>query len=272
MMRAMNTRPLVLITGASSGIGATFARKLAARGYDLALVARRKDRLEEIARAITSGETGHSVHAEVLVADLARDADLLKVEDYIRAAPNLDFLVNNAGFGMAGRFYSLPIEGQDQMHRLHIIAPLRLTHAALTGMVARRRGTIVNVSSVSAFGQNPGSVSYSATKTWMNSFTEGLYMELKSAGSPVQVQALCPGFTLSEFHDTMHFDRKQIPAWMWVSADEVVDTSLQALNSGRWLVVPGWRYRLLVAIMGALPRSIHHSLAVKYARETGRDR
>jgi short-subunit dehydrogenase len=265
----VSDRPLALITGASSGIGATFARRLAARGYDLALVARRKDRLEETARDI---ESSHSVRAEILVADLTRDADLLNVENYIRAAPNLEFLVNNAGFGIAGRFASLPIEGQDQMHRLQVMAPLRLTHAALAGMVARRRGSIVNVSSVSAFGQNPGSVSYSATKTWMNSFTEGLYMELKSAGSPVQVQALCPGFTLSEFHDTMHFDRKQIPAWMWMSADEVVDTSLRALTRGQLLVVPGWRYRLLVAIMGAFPRSIYHSLAIKYARSTGRDR
>jgi uncharacterized protein len=261
--RPVNARPLALITGASSGIGATFARKLAGRGYDLALVARRKDRLEETA--------GHSARAEVLVADLTQEADLLSVENYIRAAPNLEILVNNAGFGLAGRFFSSPIEGQDQMHRLHIIAPLRLTHAALTGMVARGRGSIINVSSVSAFGQNPGSVSYSATKTWMNSFTEGLYMELKSAGSPVQVQALCPGFTLSEFHDTMHFDRKQIPAWMWMSADQVVDTSLRALGRGQLLVVPGWRYRLLVAIMGAFPRSIYHSLAIKYARSTGRD-
>jgi short-subunit dehydrogenase len=268
----VNARPLALITGASSGIGATFARKLAARGYDLALVARRKDRLEETARGIAGAESSRSARTEILVADLTRNADLLNVEDYIRAAPNLEFLVNNAGFGIAGRFFSLPIEGQDQMHRLHVIAPLRLTHAALAGMVARGRGTIVNVSSVSAFGQNPGSVSYSATKTWMNSFTEGLYMELKSAGSPVQVQALCPGFTLSGFHDTMHFDRKQIPAWMWMSADEVVDTSLRALSRGQLLVVPGWRYRLLVAMMCGLPRSIYHSLAIKYARGTGRDR
>ncbi len=243
--RPVNARPLALITGASSGIGATFARKLAGRGYDLALVARRKDRLEEIA--------GHSARAEILVVDLTQEADLLSVENYIRAAPNLEILVNNAGFGLAGRFFSSPIEGQDQMHRLHIIAPLRLTHAALTGMVARGRGSIINVSSVSAFGQNPGSVSYSATKTWMNSFTEGLYMELKSAGSPVQVQALCPGFTLSEFHDTMHFDRQQIPAWMWMSADQVVDTSLRALGRGQLLVVPGWRYRLLSSDHGRLP-------------------
>jgi short-subunit dehydrogenase len=263
------TRPLALITGASSGIGASFARQLAARGYDLVLVARRRDRLEQEARAI---QAAHSVQVEILPADLTRDADLKIVEDRIAAAPNLEFLVNNAGFGLAGRFFSLPVDGQDQMHRLHVLAPLRLTHAALQGMVARRRGGIINVSSVSGFGQNPGSVSYSATKTWMSSFTEGVYMELKSIGSPARVQALCPGFTLSEFHDTMHFDRSPIPAWMWMSADEVVDTSLQALSSGRWLVVPGWRYRLLVAIMGGLPRSIHQSLAIKYARSTGRDR
>jgi len=262
-------RPLALITGASSGIGASFARKLAARGYDLALVARRRDKLAEIARDI---ESGYSVRVEILVADLSRDADLGTVEDYIRGSANLDFLVNNAGFGIVGRFFSLPIEGQDQMHRLHVIAPLRLTHAALTGMVARRRGSIVNVSSVSAFGQNPGSVSYSATKTWMNSFTEGLYMELKSAGSPVQVQVLCPGFTLSEFHDAMGFDRGQIPGWMWMSADEVVDGSLLALGSGKLVVVPGWRYRLLVGLMGAFPRSVYQTLAIKYARNFGRDR
>ena len=208
----------------------------------------------------------------ILPADLTRDADLLRIEDYLREAPNLELLVNNAGFGVTGRFFSLPIESQDQMHRLHVLAPLRLTHAALSGMIARRRGSIVNVSSVSAFGQNPGSVCYSATKTWMNSFTEGLYMELKSAGSPVQVQALCPGFTLSEFHDAMHFDRKQIPSWMWMSADEVVETSLRALGRDELFVIPGRRYRLLVALMGAFPRKLYRSVATRYARSTGRDR
>ncbi|HLY18119.1 MAG TPA: SDR family oxidoreductase [Bryobacteraceae bacterium] len=263
-------RPLAMITGASSGIGATFARHLAARGCDLVLVARRRDRLEEQAQAIQAADS--SVQAEVLPADLTRDTDLKAVEERIAAAPNLEFLVNNAGFGIAGRFFSVPLDGQDQMHRLHVLAPMRLMHAALEGMVPRRRGSIINVSSVSGFGQNPGSVSYSATKTWMTSFTEGLYMELKSIGSPVRVQALCPGFTLSEFHDTMHFDRKQIPAWMWMSADEVVAASLRGLDRGRWLVIPGWRYRLLVLLMRGFPRPLYHSLAIKYARGTGRDR
>ena len=263
------TRPLALITGASSGIGAIFARQMAARGYDLVLVARRRDRLEQEARAI---QDGHPVQVEILPADLTRDVDLKAVEERIAAAPNLELLVNNAGFGIAGRFFSLPLEGQDQMHRLHVLAPMRLMHAALQGMVARKRGSIINVSSVSGFGQNPGSVSYSATKTWMSSFTEGIYMELQSIGSPVRVQALCPGFTLSEFHDTMSFDRSPIPAWMWMSTDEVVDASLRALDRGQLFVIPGWRYRLLVFVMRALPRPLYHWLSIKYARGTGRDK
>ncbi|MGA3074273.1 MAG: SDR family oxidoreductase [Bryobacteraceae bacterium] len=263
------TRPLALITGASSGIGATFARQLAARGYDLVLVARRRDRLEQEGRAI---QDAHPVQVEILPVDLTRDADLKAVEERIAAAPNLELLVNNAGFGIAGRFFSLPLDGQDQMHRLHVLAPMRLMHAALQGMVARKRGSIINVSSVSGFGQNPGSVSYSATKTWMSSFTEGIYMELQSIGSPVRVQALCPGFTLSEFHDTMSFDRSPIPAWMWMSVDEVVDASLRALDRGQLFVIPGWRYRLLVFVMRALPRPLYHWLSIKYARGTGRDK
>lgn len=260
---------LALITGASSGIGATFARHLAARGCNLILVARRKDRLEQQARDIQSS---HAVHAEVLPADLTCDRELKAVEDRIAAAPNLDFLINNAGFGITGRFFSVPVEGQDQMHRLHVLAPMRLMHAALGGMVARRRGSIINVSSVSGFGQNPGSVSYSATKTWMTSFTEGVYMELRSIGSPVRVQALCPGFTLSEFHDAMPFDRKKIPAWMWMTADEVVAASLRALDRGQLIVIPGWRYRLLAGLMRAFPRPLYHALSIKYANATGRDK
>ncbi len=264
-----NMRPLALITGASAGIGATFARHLAARGCDLVLVARRADRLEEQARAIRSN---HAVNVEILPADLTSDAGLKRVEDRIAAAQNLEFLVNNAGFGIAGRFFSVPLEGQDRMHRLHVIAPLRLMHAALPAMIARRAGNIINVSSVSGFGQNPGSISYSATKTWMSSFTEGLYMELKSIGSPVRVQALCPGFTLSEFHDVMLFDRKAIPAWMWMPADAVVTASLKALDRDRLFVIPGWQYRLLVFLMRAFPRPLYHRLSIKYARETGRAR
>ena len=264
-----DNRSLALITGASSGLGAAFASKLAARGCDVLLVARRQDRLAEQARAI---EAAHPVHAEILPADLTNESDLHAVEARIAAAPNLEYLVNNAGFGIAGFFHAHPLDGPDQMHRLHVLAPLRLMHAALHGMVARKRGNIINVSSVSGFGQNPGSVSYSATKTWLTSFTEGLYMELRSIDSPVRVQALCPGFTITEFHDVMSFDRKSLPQWLWMSADEVVEASLQALDRGQLIVIPGWRYRLLVALMRAFPRPLYYALSIKYARSTGRAR
>lgn len=254
------SRPLALITGASSGIGATFARALAARGYDLILVARRKDRLEALAR---------EMNAEVLPADLTNDADLKRVEDRIAAA-GLDLLVNNAGFGTLGRFWEVDVDGQDRMHRLHVLAAVRLTHAALRGMVERGRGAVINVSSVAGFAQAPGSTSYGATKSWMNTFTEGLYLELKSTGSPVKVQALCPGFTYSEFHDVAGMDRAPIPASLWMKAEDVVEASLRGLDRGDLFVIPGWRYKLLVRLLRIIPASLQRWGSLRYARRAKR--
>jgi hypothetical protein len=128
--------------------------------------------------------------AEVLPADLSAGADLRRVEERILTVQNLEFLVNNAGFGTLGRFWQADVEEQDRMHRVHVIAIVRLTHAALKGMVARGRGNIVNVSSVAAFLHNPHNVSYGSTKAWINSFTEALHVELRSAGCPVRIQAI----------------------------------------------------------------------------------
>jgi short-subunit dehydrogenase len=239
-------KPLALVTGASAGIGAVFARKLVRQGYGLILVARRRDRLEALARELGG--------AEVVEADLTRDDDLRRVEDRIAAASELELLVNNAGFGILGPFYQADLAGQDQMHRLHVMATLRLTHAALRGMVARKKGAVINVSSVAAFSESPGNVSYCATKTWMNRFTEGLDLELKNAGSPVKVQALCPGFTVSEFHDVAGMDRKTIPAWLWMKAEDVVDESLAGLARGQVIVIPGRFYKVLVAVMRLIPK------------------
>lgn len=254
-------KALALITGASSGIGAAFARALAGRGYDLVLVARHQDRLEALAREI---------EGEVLPADLTKDAELSLVEDRIAAADNLELLVNNAGFGTLGRFWEADLDGQDSMHRLHVLATVRLTHAALRGMVARKRGGVINVSSVAGFAQTPGNTSYGATKRWMSAFTEGLYMELKSAGSPVKVQALCPGFTYSEFHDVAGVDRALIPASLWMRAEYVVEASLRGLDRGDLFVVPGWRYKLLVRVLSVVPAALLRWGSLKYARRTHR--
>jgi len=249
-------RPVALVTGASAGIGAAYARRLAAQGYDLLLVARRVGRLEELAAELTSR---HRVRAEPLPADLTSDADLKAVEDRIAREEHLEFLLNNAGFGGRGRFYESPVEVQDAMHRLHVLATLRLSHAALRKMTARGKGAVVNVSSVAAFVCRPGNTSYYSTKAWINCFTEGLYLELKRARSPVRVQALCPGYTVREFHDVIGFDRKRVPASLWTPVEQVVDASLEGLKRGKLFVVPGWRYKFFVLLLRLMPRPLLHA-------------
>jgi len=244
-----NDRPIALITGASSGFGEVFARKLAARGYDLILVARREDRLRTLAASLP-------VQAEVLSADLATEAGVAAVERAIRDCARLELLVNNAGFGTLWRFWEADIAGQVRMHEVHVMATMRLTHAALAGMVPRGRGGVISVSSVAAFGQSPGSVSYCATKAWINSFTEGLDMELRSVSSPVKVQALCPGFTVTEFHETLGMDRKLIPDFLWLKADYIVQASLDGFDGGKVIVVPNWKYKILAALGKHTPHSL----------------
>jgi short-subunit dehydrogenase len=253
-----------LVTGASSGIGEVFACKLFGMGYRLILVARRKDRLDAL-----SVKLGN---AEVLTADLATDSGLQRVENRIAAESELEFLVNNAGFGVQGLFHSIPLEAQDRMHHLHIIALERLTHAALGGMVERRIGNIINVSSVAGFLATPFNCSYCATKAWINTFTEGIYLELKAIHSPVRIQALCPGFTYSEFHDVAGMDRNAVPRSLWMSAEYVVDDSLRGLERDRLIVIPGWRYKLFTKIYPFIPRALRHSLAIKYGDARQRNR
>ena len=154
------------------------------------------------------------------------------------------------------------------MHRLHVLATMRLSHAALANLVPRAMaGTgIINVSSVAAYVASPQSVSYNATKTWMNRFTEGVAMELESKSSPVTVQALCPGFILTEFHDTVGVERSRIPASLWMTADFVVEESLRGFDGRRLFVVPGWRYKLLVWIMKLLPGGLMRSASIRAAQ------
>jgi short-subunit dehydrogenase len=252
------SRRWAVVTGASAGIGAVYARRLAAQGFDLLLVARRRERLEELAGELRDR---HDAQVEALPADLTRDDSLQLVEERIARAGNLEFLVNNAGFGVMGRFSEGPLDSHDAMHRLHVLATMRLSHAALRKMRARGKGALVNVSSVAAFICRPGNTSYYATKAWMNCFTEGLYLELKAARSPVRVQALCPGFTVTEFHDVMGFDRKQVPSSWWMTAEDVVEASWRGLQRNQLFVVPGWRYKLIVWLLRLAPRSLMHAAA-----------
>jgi len=256
---------VALITGASSGLGAEFARALAARGYALVLVARRRDRLEHLAAELRSHD---GCVAEVLAADLTRDDDVETVARRISSDANFQLLINNAGFGALGDYHEADLSRQMNMHRLHVLATARLTHAALGGLIARDCGGVINVSSVSAFMRVPGHTSYNATKAWMNAFTECLHLELRSRGSQVRVQALCPGYTCTEFHDVLGMDRNRVMPMrgLWMTAGYVVEKSLQAFDRGDWMVVPGWRYRLVVSLIRHLPRAVLHPVQARIAR------
>jgi uncharacterized protein len=243
-------RPVAVITGASSGIGEVFARKLAPQ-YDLLLVARNRERLTALAAELSAQ---HSGQVQVLVADLSNAGELEAVADRIAAEPNLALLINNAGFGFRGRFWETDLDAIERMHRLHIMAPVRLSHAALRVLAPQNRGAIVNLASIASFVQRAGSASYGATKSWVAAFSEGLYLDLRQAKSAVKIQALCPGFTYSGFHDVMGEDRKRLaPAAFWLTAEQVVDESLAALPKGTLFVIPGWRYKWLAAIVRTLP-------------------
>ncbi|MCS7025910.1 MAG: SDR family oxidoreductase [Bryobacteraceae bacterium] len=259
----MADRPVAWITGASSGLGSEFARQLAARGYDLVLIARRRERLEQLARQL-------SVHCELIRSDLTLRSEQEILAQRLSQEPRLALLVNNAGFGTTRLFWEAELQGQLAMHELHVMAAVRLTHAALNNLVRQGQGGIINVASVAAFARSPANVSYCATKAWMLAFSEGLALELRARKSPVKVQALCPGFTYTEFHDVMGVDRNAVPRSWWMQAEEVVRASLEGLDRGQVCVIPGWRYRFLVAVLTKLPFALRMILQANSPHTRGR--
>src|SRR5918994_3746052 len=224
-MTSSAARPLAVITGATAGIGRIFAERLAARRMDLLLVARDGNRLEAVKREL---EGRYSIPVEVFPADLTIDTDVSLLVARITQSPQLALLVNNAGFGTRGPLINTSPARQEAMLRLHTVAPMRLCMAALPVLLNNPHGAIINVSSVASFLFSAYNVNYCPTKAYLTSFSEGLAAEL--AGTGVRVQALCPGFTRSEFHQRMELDTGDIPAWMWMSAESVVDASLANLD------------------------------------------
>ena len=232
--------PTALVTGATAGIGAAFARALAGRGYDLVLVARDEERL----RAMSLGE--------VLAADLADEAASARVEE--RCAAGIDLLVNNAGIGTRGTFDSVDVAHEEQLLRVNVRAVMRLTHAALPAMLARGSGGIVNVSSVAGFAPGARGATYSASKAWVTNFSESLHLQYAERG--VQVLALCPGFTRTEFHERAEMDVSGIPERLWLDADRVVSDCLHDLARGKAISVPGAQYKAIVAASRVIPTGV----------------
>lgn len=256
-----------LITGASAGIGAAFARRLAADGWRLVLVARDADRLAGVAAELSDR---HRVDVDALSADLSTDAGTTLVEERLRATgPAVDLLVNNAGISLNRPFLRSSVDDEIRLLQLNVHAVLRLTHAVLPGMTERRRGAVINVSSVAGFGAvMPGST-YSASKAWVTNFSESIAQSVRRFG--VRVMALCPGYTRTEFHDRAGINMSKTPGWLWLNADDVAAEGLRDLRKGKVVSVPDWKYKLAVFGLRHTPRRLLTGIAGDTRGRLGRD-
>jgi short-subunit dehydrogenase len=256
------SRRVALITGPTSGIGAGFARRYAADGYDVVLVSRDADRLSGLAAELRD-EAGCAV--EVLSADLAESADRSKVAD--RLAAGVDVLVNNAGFGTSGEFWTAdPVVLQAQLD-VNVTAVMQLTRAALPAMIDAGAGTVINVASVAGLLSGRGST-YSASKAWVVSFTEGLAGGLMGTG--VGIHVVCPGYVHTEFHDRAGIDMTSLPSFMWLEVDDVIRQSLADIARGKVVSIPGLQYKALTTAVRLMPRNLARTTTNRLGRGRGR--
>ncbi len=258
----MSDRKLMLITGASAGIGEEFAKQYAELGWDLALTARRADRLEKLARDM---EEKYQVSTIVISQDLARaNSDDTILKEIKEAGRHVDGLVNNAGYGLPGTFFNTKWKDQAQFLRVLYTAPVELTHKVLAGMAERNFGRIINVASLA--GYTPGSnghTLYASVKSGMIKFSESIHAEAQGGGyENVHCTALCPGFTWSEFHDVNGTREKtnEMPDWMWMEAAPVVEAGIRACDRGQPVVVPGAVNKGLATLSKLLPEPLGRAM------------
>lgn len=255
-------RPVALITGPTAGLGAGYARRYARDGYNLVLVARSVDRLEDLAAELRAA---HGVDVEVLPADLTEAADRARVAD--RLAAGVQVLVNNAGFGTSGEFWTAdPAQLQAQLD-VNVTAVMHFTRAALPSMIEAGSGTVINIASVAGLLSGRGST-YSASKAWVVSFTEGLANGI--AGTGVSIHAVCPGFVHTEFHERAGIDMKSIPNILWLNVDDVVAESLADVAKGKVISIPGLQYKVLTSVGRLVPRGLVRAVNNTMGRGRGR--
>src|SRR5438094_5315570 len=255
----MNT---TLITGASSGIGEAFARKLAALGQDLLLVARSEDKLIALCNELGRN---HNIRAQYVALDLSEpDAPTRLIAETRERNLEIDFLINNAGFGSMGDFAKLDLELELKMIDLNVRSLVELTHRFLTSMRERKGGSIINVASTAGFQGVPFMATYAATKAFVLSFSEALWEENRPHG--IRVMALCPGLTETAFFAAAHMQRP--PARLAQTPEEVVDTALRALKRGKGHIISGWTNFFMIESERLVPRSLSARVAATVLRKT----
>ncbi len=251
------TEKLALITGSSSGIGKAFATKLASQGYNLILVARREKLLKELC---TTLEKQYRIKAEYMPIELSDMNNLKKLENKIKQAKP-EILINNAGYNRLSYFHEDSLEEQEKILRTHVTATIKLTHAAIPGMLARKKGIIINTSSISAYYLGPNTLMYSATKAFLHSFSQSLYLELLGTG--IQVQSLLPGFTATDFHKKLGNPNSKPRFMGLMTPEQVVESSLACLKKGKPVCIPGFKNKLLVLGFRFMPRKLLYKFVMK---------
>jgi len=245
----VTTRPLALVTGATAGIGESFARFLGSNGHDLVIVARDLSRLEERAQTL---QKDFGIGVEIIRADLSSTSGMELVESRLKNREQpIDVLINNAGFGINKSFLSSSAEDERALLDVLVTAPMRFMHSLLPLLKERNTGTIINVSSVA--GWIAGGT-YSAAKSYLTVLTESLHTELR--GTNVKVHALCPGFTRTEFHQRGKMRMTGLPEFMWLNADAIVEAAWKSAQAGEVLSVPGLQYKILSSISRFGPRPL----------------
>ncbi len=242
-----------LVTGATAGIGESFTRLLAAKGFNLVLVARDEARLHERAAGLKENFGAESV---VIVADLATEAGCAKVEDYIRAN-EIEVLINNAGFGINKAFTMSDLAKEEEVLKVLVRTPMRLMHIVLPAMKERNSGIVINVSSVAGYIAGGA---YSASKAYLTVLSESLSTELSATN--IKVSALCPGFTRTEFHQRGRMKMAGLPNFMWLNSDFLVAKAWKDAVSGKPVSIPGWQYKALVGLISLVPRAIVRRLGM----------
>jgi uncharacterized protein len=253
---------IAIITGATSGIGASFAKILASRGYNLIITGRRKEKIQKLANELSKK---YNIKIEVIIAELSNEKDIKDIIKHISKIKNIDILINNAGYSIYKNYSDTTITEIEKIVSVHILTVMKTISAVLPKMIRQGYGNIINVSSLGAILPIKKDAVYCGTKSFLNTFSESLYMEVRDKG--IKVQALCPGLTRTDFHSKLNMkssDKNKLEKFKRMAPDEVVDYSLRSLKKNKVICIPGSRKKLIAKLVSILPKSLYYKILKKY--------